>query len=312
MIWQNMWAWLGLLVLALPLLIHLLARRHARVQPFPTLRFLPASPLLPTRRSRLSDPLLLMVRLAILAAAVAGLAQPLLLTAHRQRDTGRGLARAIVLDTSASMMRPARGGEAAIQAARRTARRLAGAATTSVILESPAPARLLAGAVGWLALQPGQHELVVVSDFQIGTIEQPDLLSVPAGIGVLLERVDVQPSRVPLQSVARHGDAETVARITLGPDRTDVEWTTRPVMVQSDSSAVLLLTGAAERVAAQAARRAAQTIAGASLKSDRAVAIVYPRYDQRAQLLRDARPLNRPWLADALLALRSDSTLQAV
>jgi hypothetical protein len=111
--------------------------------------------------------------------------------------------------------------------------------------------------------------------------------------------------------VTQHGDAETVARITLAADRTAVEWTLRPATVQPDSSALLLLAGAAERVAARAARRAAQTIAGASPKPDRAVAIVYPQYEQRAQLLRDARPLNRPWMADAVLALRSDSTLQA-
>src|SRR5687768_7886986 len=116
MIWQNPWAWVGLLVLGVPVLIHLLGRRSARVQPFPTLRFLQTSSLLAIRRTRLSDRVLLAVRIGILAAAVAALAQPRLLTASRERNLGRALARAIVLDTSASMERATPNGEPALTA----------------------------------------------------------------------------------------------------------------------------------------------------------------------------------------------------
>src|SRR5262245_42344857 len=105
MIWQNPWAWLGLLSVALPVLIHLLARRSARVQPFPTLRFLQNSRLLPTRRTRLQDVLLLCLRVAILSVAAGALAQPLFLAAHRERNSSRSLARAVIVDTSTSMLR---------------------------------------------------------------------------------------------------------------------------------------------------------------------------------------------------------------
>src|SRR5205807_1608529 len=105
MIWLNPWAWAGLVMVALPVAIHLLGRGHARVYKFPTLRFLDASRLMPTRRTRVRDLLLLVVRVAILASAVGALAQPLLLTDGRARALDRGLARAIVVDTSASMSR---------------------------------------------------------------------------------------------------------------------------------------------------------------------------------------------------------------
>jgi hypothetical protein len=105
MTWGNPWAWAGLVTVALPILIHLLGRGHARVHRFPTLRFLEASRLLPTRRTRVHDWWLLVTRVGILAVAVAALAQPALRTANRTRALGRALARAIVLDTSFSMLR---------------------------------------------------------------------------------------------------------------------------------------------------------------------------------------------------------------
>src|ERR1700749_1932101 len=100
MIWLNPWAWAGVIGVALPILIHLLGRGHAQVLKFPTLRFLDASRLLPTKRTRIHDPLLLAVRVAILLFAAAALAQPLVLTNGRKASLDRGLARAIIVDTS--------------------------------------------------------------------------------------------------------------------------------------------------------------------------------------------------------------------
>src|SRR5688572_8642778 len=102
MIWQNGWAFAGLAALAIPILIHLLSRRNARVERFPTLRFLPVSRSAPVRRTRITDPLLMVVRALIVAAAVAALAQPLWPTADRTASAARRVIRAIVIDTSAS------------------------------------------------------------------------------------------------------------------------------------------------------------------------------------------------------------------
>ena len=86
MMFQNPIAWLGLAAIAVPILVHLLGRRRARRLAFPTLRFVPASPLPPVRRDRLTDVPLLLVRVAAIATAAVALTQPLWLTASRARD----------------------------------------------------------------------------------------------------------------------------------------------------------------------------------------------------------------------------------
>src|SRR6476646_3466662 len=97
MIWQHPLAWIGLTSLAVPLLVHLVGRRRPKLLRFPTLRFFELSRIVPARRHRLSDVPLMLVRMAILAAAVAAIAGPVF--ASRARGERDALARAIVLDT---------------------------------------------------------------------------------------------------------------------------------------------------------------------------------------------------------------------
>lgn len=307
MIWQNVWAWAGLIAIGLPVLIHLLGRGHARVQPFPTLRFLESSRLLPTRRTRVHDWILLAVRIGILAAAVTALAQPLLLTAARTRTLDRALARAIIVDTSATMLRAA-------AVAQREATRLAGEAQTSTVLESGAPVRAIAGAIAWLARQPGRAELVVISDFQLGTIDSTSLAAIPGSIGIRLSRIALTESSAPIETRARFGTAEAVTRISPQSDRTDAEWGPAVVSTNGFNDVPLSLAGASERAGANAATAAASAV-GVRLPLDsahaRAVAIVYPRFEQRVELLRNAKPVADAWMVDIIARLRSDSMLIA-
>ncbi len=69
-------ALLGALSLVVPVAIHLLSRERPTDQRVPSLRFLEATALVPRRRARLEDALLLALRMAILAAAVLALARP--------------------------------------------------------------------------------------------------------------------------------------------------------------------------------------------------------------------------------------------
>ena len=311
MIWQNPWAWLGLLALAVPVLIHLLGRRSARIRKFPTLRFISASQLMATRWTRPSDLALLAVRLGIIAASVAALADPLLLTAGRERGRGRSVARAIIVDTSESMMRasrPRRGGDRAMDRARAESERLASDASTSVILQTAAPAGALPGAVGWLGTQRGRREVVVISDFQTGTIDLADLAVIPGDIGVGLMRIDVEP-RGALEVAMRQGSADIIARVTADSVRTDVEWTLRGQVAASDGDAVVILAGAGERARADAARDAALTVSAAVPAVGRPIAIVYRQYEQRDRLVRDAKPLSLAWEGDIVARLRGDSML---
>jgi len=302
MIWRNPWAWLGLATLALPALIHLLGRGHARVQPFPSLRFLERSKFLPTRRTRIHDVALLLVRLGILAVAVAALAQPLL-RASRARTTTTALARAILVDTSASMRRAANGGTA-LEAARRDAQRLAAETGPSLVIESGSPARELRGADAWLVRQSGRRELVVLSDFQSGSLTATDLRAVQPATGIRLVRVPTSAFNAPSEVVARSMLGTTVARMTATPTSTDIEWSSRDSETRRDD--LLLLSATPTDVAARAARAVGVRL---PLDTAHAVAIVFPSYAQRGELAHRVAQLDQPWMTDLVARLRSDSLM---
>jgi hypothetical protein len=309
-IWQNPWAWLGLMMLGVPLLIHLLGRRRARVQPFPTLRFLDASRQQPVRRTRIEDALLLAVRMGVIGAAVAALAQPLMLTAGRERALGATLVRAIVVDTSSSMQRDANG-ERGVDAARREARRIADGSAASVVVETALPSRALAGAASWLDSRSGRREIVVVSDFQSGAIDAADIYAIPDDIGVDFVRIDVA-SPTTIEAVSTSGTADVIARVELVDSVTTIEWSVANVRDRADSSAVRILAGPQERQRADAAYDAAFA-AGAPTprSSERPVAIIFAHYPDRARLLAAAQPLHQPWMAEVVAAVRSDPELTA-
>lgn len=216
MSWLAPWAFAGLAFLALPLAIHLLGRGRATTHDFPTLRFLPPSRLLPSRWTRIHDPLLLLLRLGILTPAVLALAQPLLLTATRRGSLRPQVARAIVLDTSRSM----RGADSL---AARLADSLRADATDALILPAPRPADAIAGAAAWLARRPGRTELVVISDFQRGALDDAALRSVPAQVGIALRKVGTaRDSVVAVDAVVAGGVAGT--RAIVDGERTTVTW----------------------------------------------------------------------------------------
>ena len=315
MIWQNPWAWLGMLALAVPVVIHLLGLRSAKITRFPTLRFVRPSRLLATRRTRLTDLGLLAVRMAIIAAAVAALAMPLLLTGNRQRERGRSVARAIIVDTSESMTRTARDGSAlvpAVNVARNTARRLAGEAATSVIIETTTPSAALAGASGWLATQRVRRELLIMSDFQIGALDSTDLAAVPPDVGITLTRIELEPGAEVIAPAVRQGDATLRANVTLDSMRSTIEWSSASAAnVPSPADSLLILAAESERAAANAALAAARGITATRPMSGRPIAIVYSGAARFPELLASAKPLRQPWQGDVLVQLRSDPQLLA-
>src|SRR4051794_972510 len=97
---------LGGLAIALPVLFHLIRRTPQGRQDFSSLMFLAPSPPRITRRSRLNNILLLLLRAAALGLLAFAFARPFL-----RADSGlnvsqqRGRRVAILLDTSASMRR---------------------------------------------------------------------------------------------------------------------------------------------------------------------------------------------------------------
>jgi hypothetical protein len=89
---------IGLLLVALPLVIHLLVRRRARRLDFPTLKFLRETPSFKLYPRHIRQPLLLALRAAAIILLVMGLSRPLL-TFHKQPTP----VRFILIDASLSM-----------------------------------------------------------------------------------------------------------------------------------------------------------------------------------------------------------------
>jgi len=298
--WLNPRALIGLAGIAVPVLIHMLARGHAPTRRFPSLRFIDPSQLLPTRRTRVQDPLLLALRCAIVALSALALAQPVLLTAGRRRAIERGLARAIVVDTSVSMRRVTASGSTALDSARRLARVLAGQAQASIVIETSEPARAVEGAAGWLASQYQRGDLAVISDFQrgAGQLDSNDVRAVPANVRVTLHRVPVVSLALVETQWMAAGRRITVRATTRG-ETTDAEWTAAKDSISS--GAVTLLGSESDRAAMTATRVAAATKAVAlPTESSRAVAIVFPNYANRRSFDTTAESPYAPWMVDLL------------
>lgn len=280
--WQNPWAWLGLLTLVLPILVHLFSRRQTRIEPFPTLRFIDMSRLLPTRRTQITDVLLLFVRLLILAVAVAALAQPL----FRNRAASSAVASALIVDTMAV------GSDNAARATLdRALSEVNSASATQLRMDIDTPVDALAGAKAWLATQTGGRQLVIVSDFRDGTLDSLDLTLLPRDISVRL---------VPA------GDA--AARVTM-PSAGAVGQTPRGEAVWLASSAP---ASDNVRTAVNGAVRAlgASALVDSVAASARRVIVVAPSdADSLAAWLNAARPASGAWMADVMVRLRSDTTL---
>ena len=95
---------LGALTISLPIVFHLIRRSPRGRVPFSSLMFLSASPPRITRRSRLDNWLLLLLRAAALILLAIAFARPFLREAT-SLDATAGRQRAIVVDVSASMRR---------------------------------------------------------------------------------------------------------------------------------------------------------------------------------------------------------------
>jgi hypothetical protein len=176
--WLHPAALIGLLAAALPVVVHLLRRERARRVIVPSLRFVRASERSAVRLRTPSDPWLLMLRIAIVASAALAAARPLLLTDATRASWDERVARAVVVDTSASA-------QGAIDAAQISS--AVASASPSVTIEAQDLGRGIARAMSWLATAPpARREIVILSDFQRGALSAADLDLVPDAVGVRL------------------------------------------------------------------------------------------------------------------------------
>lgn len=346
MLWLNPSALFALAAIAAPILIHLLIQRRAERFPFPTLRFLQPARLAAIRRRVLEDVVLLAVRVALLAAAVAALAGPLLVTAARRQSWDRRIVRAVVSDDG-----PA-GGARAFQARNRGPERAAPQqiAVMQQTFEAASLADGIRRAVAWLdTTPPARRELVIASPFPIGSITAADVAAIPAGTGVRLERIGTLPitRTVPAGRLLTTGGVRA-REMTLAGDRTSVRdlaaadpmvWPIDVVSSPDEQPAIDAAIAAvlSQRVWAAAPDRRARLVlvdvqptavqppptgvaqsptTGAAQPPRGGVAQAPSGVAQAFRPaivdgLSDASPVTQPWMAEALARIAGDAALRA-
>jgi hypothetical protein len=139
-------ALVALAAVALPIIAHLLRRRDVPVRPLATLALLRRADVASRRRVRVVDPLLLAVRVLLVAVAAVALASPFLLATLAWGD-GRLASVAIVIDDSMSMSQRSGSGtalDAAISRASDVVQALPAGSEVAVVLGGEPPRVLVA------------------------------------------------------------------------------------------------------------------------------------------------------------------------
>lgn len=156
---------------------------------------------------------------------------------------------------------------------------LSSGSTVARVARAYVPAELLGEASTWLAQQSMRREIVLVSDFPARALSRADLDRIPADIGIKL---------VPVSSSGR---SHAAVELRDGP---------------------VILTAAADRVSALAARDAAIAQGGTAAGwKDRPIALLFPGHEGRDALLKSARDIDQPWMFDAVRAITQDRIVRA-
>jgi hypothetical protein len=333
-IWLNPAAWIGLLALAGPIAIHILVQRKAERLPFPSLRFLQQGRLASIRRHVLEDVLLLAIRVAIVVAAVAALAGPLIVSRTQREVWNARVVRAIVVDGVARGSSASARGDverATADAPKREEREggqprdrgpenaaMQPPAFLSQLFETPTLSDGIPRAVAWLEhAPPARRELVIVGHLALGSLTADDMSAVPQGIGIRFEPSGVLPDErtvdggelLALERDAAKGSASIVRRtVTLKGTATGVRET---AAAASDTFPIEIVCSTDARPiveAAIAATRGHRVWAPASNRRGRLV-LVDASADPTA--IADAGPVVESWAADAVASIARDPDLQS-
>lgn len=302
MIWRNPLALWGLLALGLPVAVHLLARRRARVFRLPTLRFLPAVPPSATRALELDDRVLLLIRLGVVAAAALALAGPLFMSEAREaRLSGPGL-RVFLVDTLSSDP-PARA-----PALAREQDEGARSGRTLEVIETANLVQGVAGVSAWVATHPGIREIVVVSAFPVGSLDplRPDLLGVPEGVGLRFVRVPPKADPPPAFNEGHwFGARRGIVGGALEGFRTEARWEFAPSAVEPGAQLVDIANGTSlVSLLPPPVIEAAGRLGARTLPLGRTVLVVPPGTPLPQGP--EAPLTSSPWMADMVLGVSRD------
>src|SRR5688500_466952 len=192
MVWLVPSALLGAVAILGPVIVHLLRRQRARTLVVPTIRFIPSVDQSVVRVRMPTDVPLLLLRMAIVLCAALAVAQPLLLTESRTAAWAERIARVTVVDVSNS---------AVIGLATEAASAELKTVTYAHRRDAQELGPALRRASAWLnTAPPARREVVIISDFSVGAIDDSLVGAIPETIGVRL--VPVRAAGVPSRDIA--------------------------------------------------------------------------------------------------------------
>jgi hypothetical protein len=297
MTWTAPWALTGLLLLAGPLLVHMLLRRNARRIVFPTTKFLPRTRASAVRFRRPSDAGLLILRTTIVLLAVLACAQPVLLSAWRTARWNQRSARAVVVDTSRSV-------PVSTETTRLAEQELQAFASAKFPVSDVRDG--LQRATDWLSqTPPARREIVIVSDFQRGTIDADDLARLPASVGVRFIRAGVPSATAALPRIAGWRGATWQPRVMVRGDAVDVTYASDAAAGREPSRLVTTRQAVQEAAAAAAALAGAASFGTAVNGDHRAIVAFAGAADAAGE-----QPLATRWMLQAARDLRQSSLLR--
>jgi hypothetical protein len=210
--WQSPAVFWGMALVAIPFVIHLLRMHRADRVLFPSLRFVRMSQTAAVRLRIPSDWLLLALRMGIVALAVGAVAGPLLVTQSRVAAWNAGVARAVVVDTSASMASASADGTRSDASASEAVRSELESAAYGRRFDAVDLGIGASRAAVWLAsAPPARREIVVISDFQRGSFDDTMVRQIPANIGIRLVQVGRSVPRAEIQGAELFG-VDRIAR----------------------------------------------------------------------------------------------------
>ena len=294
-VWLAPVALAAFALVAAPVLVHLLARRHAERVPFPAVHFVRPSRAAAVRLRAPSDLPLMLVRMTAVGAAALAVAQPVLTTRARIAGWNARTVRAVVLDTSRSMLADGNTGPrlAAAQASSAFDGREFAAADLSVGVHQ---------ALAWMeSAPPARREIVVISDFQRGALDEETVRSIPPGIGVRLVRSGTVPATrsARLAPVDGWRDGRWRPLVDVDPAGTRATWTREG---SQTPPSIAVIASPADQAAAGRALQAALS-AGVVRSSDERRVVVMFSGAQVPAVFSPLQPIHSRWIANAALAL---------
>jgi len=302
-LWLAPAAFAAFALLAGPLIAHLLARRNARRVIFPAAHFVPPAQAAAIRLRRPADLALLIVRLAILSAAVLAAAQPLFVTRWNLSAWNARISRVVIVDTTGAD----RGQHSSAVIDGLAAREAVSAYVTQGI-DTADLREGLQRAANWLAFRPpSRGEVVVVSDFRRGALDRDSFEVLPRDTGIRFIRWRSLPSEqtTTLKPIEGWRGGRWQATATVDKDGIRTDWASLGRGQKEDQSWLTVLAAPADAGAAARAKTAAASFGVAPGEASHRCRVVFTGGDEAA-----GEPIRTPWMARAALVLRDSDLLR--